>query len=114
MKICATSTGLSLDAPVDPRFGRCQYFMVVDSETMEYDAMQNPRVCASGSAGIQVAQTVAGKGVDVVGDVIKRYASSSSPTGSCRGGGMGIKRDMRKYMMKTLPIKHPPHPSQSP
>ena len=66
MKICVTSTGPSLDAPVDPRFGRCQYFVIVDSETMEYEAMPNPSVGASGGAGIQAAQTVAGKGVGAV------------------------------------------------
>jgi len=66
MKICVTSTGPSLDAPVDPRFGRCQYFMIVDSETMEYEAMPNPSIGASGGAGIQAAQTVSGKGVSVV------------------------------------------------
>ena len=66
MKICVTSTGPSLDAPVDPRFGRCQYFVIVDSETMEYEAMQNPSIGASGGAGIQAAQTVAGKGVSAV------------------------------------------------
>ena len=48
VKICVTSTGPSLDAPVDPRFGRCQYFVIVDSETMEYEAMQNPSMGASG------------------------------------------------------------------
>ena len=31
---------------VDPRFGRCQYFVIVDSETMEYEAMQNPSIGA--------------------------------------------------------------------
>lgn len=66
MKICVTSTGPSMDAPVDPRFGRCQYFMIVDSETMEYEAMPNPSINASGGAGIQAAQTVAGKGVSAV------------------------------------------------
>ena len=66
MKICITSTGPSLDAPVDPRFGRCQYFVIVDSETLEYEAMQNPGMGASGGAGIQVAQNVAGIGVSVV------------------------------------------------
>jgi len=66
MKICVTSTGPSMDAPVDPRFGRCQYFMIVDSETMEYEAMPNPSIGASGGAGIQAAQTVSGKGVGAV------------------------------------------------
>ena len=66
MKICVTSTGPSLDAPVDPRFGRCQYFMIVDSETLEYEAMQNPSVCISGGAGIQAAQNIAGIGISVV------------------------------------------------
>ncbi|MEA3294565.1 MAG: NifB/NifX family molybdenum-iron cluster-binding protein [Euryarchaeota archaeon] len=66
MKICVTSTGTTMDAPVDPRFGRCQYFMIVDLDTMEYEAMSNPSIGASGGAGIQAAQTVAGKGVGAV------------------------------------------------
>jgi len=66
MKICVTSTGTTMDAPVDPRFGRCQYFMIVDPDTMEYEAMPNPSISASGGAGIQAAQTVAGKGVSAV------------------------------------------------
>ena len=55
-----------MDASMDPRFGRCQYFVIVDPETMEYEAMPNPSVGASGGAGIQAGQTVAGKGVSVV------------------------------------------------
>ncbi|RZN14221.1 MAG: dinitrogenase iron-molybdenum cofactor biosynthesis protein [Methanosarcinales archaeon] len=66
MKICVTSAGPSMDAPADPRFGRCQYFVIVDSETMEYESMPNPSINASGGAGIQAAQTVAGLGVGVV------------------------------------------------
>lgn len=55
-----------MDAPVDPRFGRCQYFVIVDSETMEYEAIPNPGTGAPSGAGIQAAQTVASKGVSVV------------------------------------------------
>jgi predicted Fe-Mo cluster-binding NifX family protein len=55
-----------MDASVDPRFGRCQYFVFVDSETMEYEAMPNPSIGASSGAGIQAAQTVADKGANVV------------------------------------------------
>ena len=66
MKICVTSTGPTMDASVDPRFGRCQYFVFVDPETMEHEAMPNTGIGASSGAGIQAAQTIADKGVDVV------------------------------------------------
>jgi predicted Fe-Mo cluster-binding NifX family protein len=66
MKICVTSNGPTMDASVDPRFGRCQYFVFVDSETMKYEAMPNPSIGASSGAGIQAAQTVADKGASVV------------------------------------------------
>jgi len=66
MKICVTSNGPTMDASVDPRFGRCQYFVFVNSETMEHEAMPNPGIGASSGAGIQAAQTVADKGASVV------------------------------------------------
>ncbi len=66
MKICVTASSGSLDAPVDPRFGRCQYFVIVDSDTMEFEAMPNASVDTMGGAGIQAAQAVANKGVEVV------------------------------------------------
>jgi predicted Fe-Mo cluster-binding NifX family protein len=34
MKICVTATAANLEAQIDPRFGRCSYFVIVDSETM--------------------------------------------------------------------------------
>jgi predicted Fe-Mo cluster-binding NifX family protein len=70
MKICITSAGNNLTASVDPRFGRCQYFMFVDSGTMQFEAAGNPAF-AAGGAGIQAAQFVGNKGVEVVltGDV---------------------------------------------
>jgi len=66
MKIAVSSTGPDLSAQVDPRFGRCQYFIVVDSDSMEFEAISNPSISASGGAGIQAAQLVAGKGVEAV------------------------------------------------
>jgi len=63
MKICVSATANSLDAPVDPRFGRCQYFLIVDSETMQFEAVPNMASGAMGGAGIQAAQIIAGKGV---------------------------------------------------
>ncbi len=66
MRICVTSTGPSLDAPVDPRFGRCQHFMIVGSETMEHEAMPNPSISAPSGAGIQAAQSIANTGAQVM------------------------------------------------
>jgi predicted Fe-Mo cluster-binding NifX family protein len=66
MKICVTSTGNSLDAQIDPRFGRCSYFVIVDSETMQFEAVPNLAAGASGGAGIQAAQAVANKGVKLL------------------------------------------------
>jgi predicted Fe-Mo cluster-binding NifX family protein len=66
MKICVTSTGEELDAEVDPRFGRCAYFLLVDPDTMEFVATPNASRAASGGAGIQAAQTVAKLGASVV------------------------------------------------
>ncbi len=66
MKICITSQGDNLDAEVDPRFGRAVYFLIVDTENMESEAIQNPYIQAGGGAGIQAAQFVANKDVEAI------------------------------------------------
>jgi predicted Fe-Mo cluster-binding NifX family protein len=66
MKICVSATSNSLDAPVDPRFGRCPYFIIVDTETMQFEAVPNMASGAMGGAGIQAAQIIASKGAKVV------------------------------------------------
>ena len=66
MKICITSQGDALESLVDPRFGRSQYFAIVDSETAEFEAIKNPNTDSMGGAGIQSAQLIAGKDVKVV------------------------------------------------
>jgi len=66
MKICVSSTGKDLDAPIDPRFGRCQYFLVVDVDSMAFEVVSNESAVASGGAGVQAGQSVARAGVDAV------------------------------------------------
>ncbi|MFC2044539.1 NifB/NifX family molybdenum-iron cluster-binding protein [Chloroflexota bacterium] len=66
MKIAITATAASLDADIDSRFGRCQYFIIVDPETMQFEALENSSAMAGGGAGISTAQTIAGKGIEVV------------------------------------------------
>jgi predicted Fe-Mo cluster-binding NifX family protein/ferredoxin len=59
MKIAITATGPELNASVDPRFGRCAYFIIVDPQTMEYRSIENPNISLGGGAGIQTAQLIA-------------------------------------------------------
>jgi predicted Fe-Mo cluster-binding NifX family protein len=66
MKICVSAVSNSLDAPIDPRFGRCSYFVIVDSETMQFEAIPNIASGATGGAGIQAAQTIARKGTKLL------------------------------------------------
>ena len=65
MKICITAQGNTLDAAVDPRFGRCQYFIIVDPDTQDHEAIDNASDVAGG-AGIQAGQLMNDKGVEVV------------------------------------------------
>jgi len=66
MNIAISAMGKDLDAQVDPRFGRCQYFIIVDSETLEFEAIENPNIGAMGGAGIQSGKLMAEKGVQAI------------------------------------------------
>ena len=66
MKVCISSIGKDLSTPVDPRFGRAQFFLFVDTETMEYECIENPAINAGGGAGTKAAQLVSDKGAQAV------------------------------------------------
>ncbi|MFA4944787.1 MAG: NifB/NifX family molybdenum-iron cluster-binding protein [Lentisphaeria bacterium] len=63
MKIAITATGPNLEANVDPRFGRCPYFLVIETDDLSFEAIENPNLALGGGAGIQSAQLMADKGV---------------------------------------------------
>ena len=67
MKIAVTSTGVDLDSQVDPRFGRAAYILVVDSETFDFQVLDNKEnVNAFKGAGIQAASIINDKGAEVL------------------------------------------------
>jgi len=83
MKIAISSTGRNLEAQIDPRFGRCQYFVFVDPETMEFEAFENEGLMASGGAGVQAAQLIVQKGAKalITGNLGPNAASALSASG---------------------------------
>lgn len=83
MKIAVSSTGKDLDSQMDPRFGRCQYFIFVDPETMEFEVSENEGLMASGGAGVQAAQLIVQKGAKalVTGNLGPNAASALSASG---------------------------------
>ena len=66
MKIAVSSTGQDLNSQIDPRFGRCAYFMVVETDDMSFEAYDNENVALGGGAGIQSATFLASLGVSAV------------------------------------------------
>ena len=66
MKVAVSAQAPSLEAPLDPRFGRCAYFVIVDTDTMRFEAIDNAAASAGSGAGILAAQTVANAGAEAV------------------------------------------------
>lgn len=66
MKVCVTAAASGIDAPMDPRFGRCPFFVVVDLDSMSEISIPNANVDAASGAGIQAAQEVARQGVSAL------------------------------------------------
>jgi len=66
LKVAVTSQNDSLESEIDPRFGRCSYFLIIDTDTMVFDSISNESAMSSGGAGIQAAQTIAKTGAKAV------------------------------------------------
>ena len=66
MKIVVSVSGNNLDSPMDPRFGRCAYFVFIDPDSLEFEAFANESAMASAGAGIQAGQFVVNQGAEAV------------------------------------------------
>jgi predicted Fe-Mo cluster-binding NifX family protein len=66
MKIAVTSTGETLDCQVDPRFGRANCFIIIETETMDHSVIENGSAAVTDGAGISAARTVADTGAEAV------------------------------------------------
>ena len=66
MKIAISSSGQALDSNVDSRFGRAEYFIIVETETMEFEVLNNDNNAGSGGAGIGTAKLLVDANVHAV------------------------------------------------
>jgi predicted Fe-Mo cluster-binding NifX family protein/DNA-binding PadR family transcriptional regulator len=66
MRVVIPANGADLDAPTSPVFGRSPMFILVDPQTLDFEALPNPALDAPGGAGVQAAQTILQQGVEAV------------------------------------------------
>lgn len=67
MKVAITAKGVMLDSEIDPRFGRAPYILIVETESLAFEAVDNSdNVNAFKGAGIQAATMVSDRGAEVL------------------------------------------------
>jgi len=66
MKVAVSSCGIFLDSPMDPRFGRCDYFLIIDTRDMSFEVFENQNAGLAQGAGIHSATFVVSKGAQTV------------------------------------------------
>lgn len=66
MKIAVSAKGNTMESQMDQRFGRAASFIIIETETLNYEVIDNKAAGSSGGAGISAAQLVADKGAEAV------------------------------------------------
>jgi predicted Fe-Mo cluster-binding NifX family protein len=101
MKILLTTRFPDIESEMDPRFGRGANFLIVDADTMTWQALPNPAISTAGGAGIRAAQFVADQKCEAVisGDfgpnayhALKSAGVSMYQFGTCRTAQEAIQR----------------------
>jgi predicted DNA-binding protein (UPF0251 family)/predicted Fe-Mo cluster-binding NifX family protein len=65
-RIGISATSPNMEADIDPRFGRCRYFIIINPETMAFETLENSGAADGGGAGIATAKSLAGKDLEAV------------------------------------------------
>ncbi|MEW6275200.1 MAG: NifB/NifX family molybdenum-iron cluster-binding protein [Bacillota bacterium] len=60
MRVAITAVGKRHGAHVDPRFGRCNFLAIVDTQKEQWEFIPNPGLSFGGGAGARVARELAG------------------------------------------------------
>lgn len=115
MKICISAFGKDLDSEVDPQFGRCNYFVIIDPDIGSVTSIKNPGSEASGGAGIRAAEAIAGAGVNTLltGSVGSNSFSILSEAGIETHSGIRgmVSFALREYQSGKLALLESPNAS---
>ncbi|AQS58740.1 NifB/NifX family molybdenum-iron cluster-binding protein [Desulforamulus ferrireducens] len=66
MRVAVSASGQTLSEQLNPRLGRCEYFVIVDDVTNDTIAVENTGRLSTGAAGIATANLLNNHQVDVV------------------------------------------------
>ncbi len=66
MKVAVSADGDNEKADVDERFGRCPYFVIVDTDEMDFEGIENKDADGSHGVAPQVVQTLSEKDIEAV------------------------------------------------
>lgn len=117
MKICISACGKDIDSEVDPQFGRCNYFVLIDPDTGSVTSIKNPGSEASSGAGIRAAEAIAcaGAGILLTGSVGPKSFSILSEAGIETYSGIRGTVDfaLKEYKSRKLAILKGPNTSLS-
>jgi len=115
MKICISAFGKDPNSEVDPQFGRCNYFVIIDPDKGEVTSIKNPGSEASSGAGIRAAEIVVCAGVDTLltGSVGPNSFTVLSEAGiEIHSGVWGtVSFSLQEYQSGKLPILKSPNAS---
>jgi len=108
MIVAVSSAGQLLDDRVHTLFGRCDFFLIVDSETLEYEAVQNEFGGAPTGAGTACAQVVFDKKAQVlisgqVGPNAHEVLSQSGVVIYLSPPGLSVREAVLRYNEGALP-----------
>jgi predicted Fe-Mo cluster-binding NifX family protein len=78
MIIAVSSPDGKFNNEFSPRFGRCKYFIIMDTDTGEWESKPNPAAGARGGAGPQAVQFLSGAGVEAT--ITGRYGPNAFTT----------------------------------
>lgn len=113
-KIAISCESPSLDAPIDPRFGRAAGFLLVDSDTLSFEYLDNgsAQVMAQG-AGIQAAEQLVRAGAQALltGYVGPKAYQALTAAGIRIGqnlSGMTVRQALERMKTGEVQLDQPP------